>query len=67
VLGYLRFNEKQRALIFANFSENQVVLPANLLRLYGMSYQYRDMLLGKKIPPGDLTLGSYDFYALMPV
>jgi glycosidase len=66
VLGYLRFNEKQRALIFANFSENQVVLPANLLRLYGMSYQYRDMLLGKKIPPGDLTLGPYDFYALMP-
>jgi glycosidase len=66
VLGYVRLNGKKRALIFANFSESEVVLPVNLLRLYGMSYQYRDMLLGRQVPPGDLRLGPYEFLALTP-
>ncbi len=66
VLGYVRSNANQRVLIFANFSEGEQTLPANLLRLYGMSYQYMDILRGKPIPEGKIGLGAYEFLAITP-
>ena len=40
----------QRALVLANFSEQPQVIPANLLRLYGLSYQFTDLLSGRGCP-----------------
>jgi amylosucrase len=64
VLGYMRVFGSQRALVFANFSENQQTLPANLLRLYGLSYQFTDLISGKAIPSKDLDLEPYQFICL---
>jgi amylosucrase len=64
VLGYMRVFGSQRALVFANFSESEQTLPANLLRLYGLSYQFIDLTSGKAIPSKDLDLGPYQFICL---
>ncbi len=66
LLGYVRPHENQSLLVFANFSEREQVLPANLLRLYGMSYQYDDLLRDRQIPPGDVGLGPYEFLVIRP-
>jgi len=66
LLGYVRSHENQRVLVFANFTEHEQRLPANLLRLYGMSYQYHDLLRDRQIPPGDIGLGPYEFLAIRP-
>jgi amylosucrase len=64
VLGFVRTAANQRVLVFANFSEQEQILPANLLRIYGLGYQYENLLHDVPVPPGDLKLGSYDFLAL---
>ncbi|MFM8321414.1 MAG: alpha-amylase family glycosyl hydrolase [Chloroflexota bacterium] len=56
VLGYVRQGEGQRVLVFANFSEQPQLVPANLLRLYGLSYSFTDLLTGQPAAPGDLVL-----------
>ena len=66
VLGYLRKSDNQIALVFANFSENEQTLPANILRLYGLSYKFQDLFSRSIIPSGDLNLGAYEFLALAP-
>ena len=66
LLGYVRSHENQRVLVFANFTEHEQRLPANLLRLYGMSYQVHDLLRDRQIPPGDIGLGPYEFLAIRP-
>ncbi len=65
VLGYLRVHAGGQALILANFSEQEQVIPANLLRLYGLSYHFTDRVTGAELPPGDLTLDAYQFVCLM--
>ncbi len=64
ILGYVRTRGLERALVFANFSESQQTLPANLLRLYGLSYKFIDLISGKTIPLQDLTLDPYQFVCL---
>ncbi|GAP15524.1 glycosidase [Longilinea arvoryzae] len=64
VLGYLRVHEGEQALILANFSEQPQIVPANQLRLYGLSYHFTDLVSGVEIPYGDLHLDAYDFYCL---
>lgn len=64
VLGFVRIAGSQRVLVFANFSEQEQTLPANLLRIYGLGYHYHNLLHNIPIPAGDLQLGSYDFLAL---
>jgi len=56
VLGYLRSQDSQRVIVLANFSEQSQSLPANLLRLYGLSYQYQDILIGTNLPAGPILL-----------
>lgn len=56
VLGYLRSQDSQRVIVLANFSEQAQSLPANLLRLYGLSYQYQDLLNGANLPAGPILL-----------
>ena len=64
VFGYLRASGSERVLIFANFSEGQQTIPANLLRLYGLSYSFEDLLSEESIPFTDLTLAPYQFVCL---
>jgi amylosucrase len=64
VLGYLRTHRSQRALVFANFSETPQTIPANLLRLYGLSYSFTNLLNQECIPFQDLTLDPYQFICL---
>jgi glycosidase len=64
VLGYLRTYDSHRALVFANFSESPQTIPANLLRLYGLSYSFKDLLNQANIPFQDLTLEPYQFICL---
>lgn len=64
VLGLLRISTNQRVLIFANFSEQEQTLSANLLRLYGLGYRYENLLGRGKIPSGDINLSPLDFQAI---
>lgn len=64
VLGYVRTNGGERVLVLANFSEEEQVVAANQLRLYGLSYTYTDLITGESIPLDDLTLGPYRFVCL---
>jgi amylosucrase len=64
VLGYVRISEKERLLVFANFSEQQQVVNANQLRLYGLSYKFKNLLSGEIFPLRDLILEPYEFACL---
>ncbi len=64
VLGFVRVSASQRVLIFTNFSEQEQTVPANLLRLYGLSYQYENLLSKGIFPAGDLNLSPLDFLAI---
>jgi glycosidase len=61
VLGYLRIGDHGRALVFANFSESEQRISANLLRLYGLSYELKDLMSGQIFHLQDLILPPYDF------
>jgi len=56
VLGYVRLHDHQRALVFANFSEEEQTLLGNILRVYGLGYQLTDMLTGKEVTAQDLKI-----------
>jgi amylosucrase len=66
VLGYVRFHEGERLLIFANFSEHEQRLDVNQLRLYGLSYQFTDLVSGQAVPFEDLRLEPYRLACLKP-
>jgi amylosucrase len=61
VLAFTRILENERVLVFANFSESDQVLPANLLRLYGLSYSYMDLITGEQLSFKDIALAPFDF------
>jgi glycosidase len=65
VLGYVRLHDHQRALIFANFSEETQILSGNLLRVYGLGYQLTDMLTGVAVAVQDLTIQPLGFICLL--
>ncbi len=58
VFGFLRSHDNQRALVLANFSEQEAALPGNLLRLYGLGYQFRDLVSGRPVD-GEIRLDAY--------
>jgi glycosidase len=64
VFGYLRTHGNERALVFANFSEQEHTIPANLLRLYGLGYEFKDLRKDETRPFADLTLAPYQFICL---
>jgi amylosucrase len=66
VIGYVRFHEGQRLLVLANFSDHEQQLDVNLLRLYGLSYQFRDLLRGQAVPFDHLRLEPYQLVCLQP-
>ena len=64
VLGFVRISPNQRVIILANFSEQEQTLSSNLLRLYGLSYQYENLLSGKTVPALDINLSPLDFLVI---
>jgi glycosidase len=64
VLSYVRLHDHQRALVFANFSEEAQDLPGNLLRMYGLGDQLTDMFTGKKVSVQDFTVQPLELICL---
>jgi len=64
VLGYLRYTDTDRVLIFANFSEEKQTLSANQLRLYGLSYQFVDLFSHQPFGLRDLVLEPFGIICL---
>jgi glycosidase len=61
VLGYIRVHNSNRVMIFANFSEQKQTVPANTLRLYGLSYGFKDFVTKDEMPNSDLVLSPFQF------
>ena len=61
VFAYLRTHGDERIVILANFSEHEQAIKANELRLYGLSYQFTDLISGKpvRLLSDDLRLEPY--------
>ena len=64
VLGYIRHLGTERVLVFANFSEQEQILPANLLRLYGFVHRYQNLLSSEKYAQEDVKLQPFEFLPL---
>ncbi|HEX7976144.1 MAG TPA: alpha-amylase family glycosyl hydrolase, partial [Anaerolineales bacterium] len=64
ILAYARVQGNQRVVVVANFSEQTQTLPANSMRLFGLGYDYQELISGKKIPFQDLVLEAFDFICL---
>jgi amylosucrase len=64
VLGYVRTHQHDSVLVFANFSESEQTVSANQLRLYGLSYQFVDLISAEAFPLQDLVLPSFGFVCL---
>ena len=59
VFAFMRTFNGQKAMIFANFIEEEVVLSGNLLRLYGVGYQFYDLISERSIGVEDIRLEPY--------
>lgn len=64
ILGFVRAYGGERVIILANFSEREQQISANLLRLYGLSYDFMDLLTQKSLPFRDVFLEPYQFLCL---
>jgi glycosidase len=64
ILGYVRTNDKERIVIFANFTEDEQHIDKNLLRVYGLSYQFEDLVSLKEVVLEDRLLQPYQFLCL---
>jgi amylosucrase len=65
VLGFVRLYQSRRLLIFANFSEDEQLIPGNVLRLYGLGYEMTDLITGLAVKIQDRKLSAYDVQCLM--
>jgi amylosucrase len=61
VLGFMRTHAGQRAVIFANFSESQQVVPARVLEQYAVHEKKRLHGLSTIPPRKDMTIKPLDF------
>lgn len=66
VFGFLRTLENERLLVLANFHESPQTIPVNLLRLYGMAYNYIDLVTRQEINTRDLELKPFQLAVLKP-
>lgn len=64
ILGYVRRHDGERVLVLANFAERPQTVPANLLRVYGSSYAFTDLVTGQPISTDELHLEPYGFICL---
>ena len=59
IFAFTRTYQGQRALVFANFIEEEVAVPGNLLRLYGLGYQFRDLVNDRQVGLEEFKLEPY--------
>jgi glycosidase len=59
VFGFVRGSGAQRLVVLANFSEQECRLPGNLLRLYGLGYDFVDLLAKEPVSGAEIGLGAY--------
>lgn len=61
VFGFVRTHEDHRVLVLASFSEKEVTISSNELRIYGLGYTFRDLVSGDFIKPdgGPFVLEPY--------
>jgi amylosucrase len=59
IYGFVRTYQGKRALVFANFSEDPVVLPGNLLRMYGLGYEFQELVSETRSALSDIQLEAY--------
>ena len=64
VFGYVRVHKSQRVLVLANFSEAEQTIPDNLLRLYGLSYSFRNLLEAEPQEIQPIRMTPYQFICL---
>ena len=64
VFGFVRTYNGERALVFANFSETEQVMPANQLRVYGLGYQFGDLINNELVAYADLKIEPYQLVCL---
>jgi amylosucrase len=64
VFGFLRSSGSARLIVLANFSEETRTLPANLLRLYGISYGFHDLLTSERFSLREIPLEAYQLRVL---
>jgi amylosucrase len=66
IFGYLRHHDAGRVLVLANFSEQEQVVAANVLRTQGLSYAFTDLVTRARITlRTDLALEPYQFVWLL--
>ena len=67
VFGFVRRQGEDRLLLLANFTERPQTVAANLVRLYGLAYTFRDLVGDTPIDLAtDITLSPYQFVWLVP-
>jgi len=64
VFGYLHTHNSDRVLVLANFNEEPQTVSANLLRLYGLSYEFTDLVTGQTVGFTDLSLNPFQMVCL---
>ena len=64
VLGFVRQRGNERILLLANFCEESQIIPTNLLRLYGLSYTFRELVKDAPCQLEDLVLQPYQLVLL---
>jgi glycosidase len=66
VLGFVRTHGDKRAVIFANFSENEQVLPARILTQYNCHPAQIILGLSQFAPQKELTLAPLELLVFCP-
>jgi amylosucrase len=62
IFGYVRRHGQALLLILNNFSDSPQTVPGNILRLYGLSYEFEDLITGDAVDMReDLLLGPCQF------
>lgn len=65
VLGFIRSAGNQRLIVLVNFSETEQYLPINLLRIYGLTQSFADLLTGQSIGLQGVTLTPFQMVCLV--
>jgi amylosucrase len=69
VFGYVRQHGEELVLVLANFSEREQRVSSNLLRLYGLSYSFKELVSGETLSYDggqDVAIGPYALLWLAP-
>ena len=64
VLGFMRIHAGQRAIIFANFSENSQIIPARIFAQYSVQSKKQLHGVSQGLSQGEITIEPLDFLVL---